>query len=502
MKYSSRQQEVIRTKGNLVVSASAGSGKTATMVKKIISEIEENSTHQVIAAVTFTIKAAQEIKDRIKINANIHFIGTNNSFAIEEIIKPFIKDVYGSEYNQDLNTDYSCRIDNFSEGLERIKEDALLCSFNDNRKNFIFELALDILKKSKACKLYLKAKYFKIYIDEYQDCDKDMHKLFMYICDTLKIETFVVGDEKQSIYMWRGAFPMAFRGLWGKENFKHLVMEENYRSCMQIQNYSNILCENTRHLYKPLAVNGHIELIVCDNNIKQITQKITASLDVSKNFALLRHTRANTKRYAQALRDNGIDCVYIPPIPIAEITTRTAWLYMAIAKFIVLKRYSVYDFYYEIPAESSNDKHRISEIEEKLKAIESQKNNKENLRKEVEKFADYLGYESKESHIDKLFDTLNNRECHVAFELEKQQNVAITFHSSKGLEYDQVVVFAEDYTLFNEESIYNHYVAVTRAKSKVIIVYEKNRAVSYRTKLQELLKSANLDFKDVVDIVR
>ncbi|RKJ48335.1 hypothetical protein D7X25_20935 [bacterium 1XD42-8] len=37
-----------------------------------------------------------------------------------------------------------------------------------------------------------------------------MHKLFMYLCDTLKIETFVVGDEKQSIYIWRGAYPFDY----------------------------------------------------------------------------------------------------------------------------------------------------------------------------------------------------------------------------------------------------------------------------------------------------
>lgn len=63
---------------------------------------------------------------------------------------------------------------------------------------FIFQLALEILQKSTACQLYLKAKYFKIYVDEYQDCDKDMHALFMYICEILNIDTFVVGDEKQS----------------------------------------------------------------------------------------------------------------------------------------------------------------------------------------------------------------------------------------------------------------------------------------------------------------
>ena len=37
-------------------------------------------------------------------------------------------------------------------------------------------------------KSLFQAKYFKIYIDEYQDCDKSMHKFFMYLCDELKIQ--------------------------------------------------------------------------------------------------------------------------------------------------------------------------------------------------------------------------------------------------------------------------------------------------------------------------
>ena len=112
-------------------------------------------------------------------------------------------------------------------------------------------MAQEIVENSSACRLYLQAKYFKIYIDEYQDCDKSMHKFFMYLCDELNIETFVVGDEKQSIYIWRGAYPEAFKSIWNKPNFKKIFMGDNFRSCQQIQNYSNLLCDETRSLYNP-----------------------------------------------------------------------------------------------------------------------------------------------------------------------------------------------------------------------------------------------------------
>lgn len=99
MTLSISQNEIVSSKGNMIVSASAGTGKTYTMVSKIAYELEQNHTHKVIAAITFTIKAAKEIKNRLKIDTTDHFIGTNNSFVIEEIIKPFIRDVYGLEYN-------------------------------------------------------------------------------------------------------------------------------------------------------------------------------------------------------------------------------------------------------------------------------------------------------------------------------------------------------------------------------------------------------------------
>lgn len=81
MSLTSVQQQIIDTPGNLIVRASAGTGKTHTMVAKIAAEIDRNHSHKAIAAITFTIKAAQEIKDRLPIDISRHFIGTNNSFT-------------------------------------------------------------------------------------------------------------------------------------------------------------------------------------------------------------------------------------------------------------------------------------------------------------------------------------------------------------------------------------------------------------------------------------
>lgn len=497
MKLSPVQKEIVETSGNLIVRASAGTGKTFTMVNKIAKEIDDNHTHKVIAAITFTIKAAQEIKDRLSVDISQHFIGTNNSFVIEEVIKPFMKDVYGADFDLDMSTDYSVKVNTFEEGIEKVKNEGILCSYKDNKRNFIFDLAQIIVKRSLACRLYLQAKYFKIYIDEYQDCDESMHNFFMYLCDKLNIETFIVGDEKQSIYIWRGAYPEAFKDIWTKSNFKKKFMGNNFRSCQQIQNYSNLLCDETRDLYSPTDnIDNIVWLSSTDANW---ATKVMSNIDPDKSLALLRFSNRDAKNGAEKLTTNGLECIYIPQIPIADITTETAWLYTAIAKYFILEKYSVYDVISEIPVEGNESRKTVSTIKKLLSKIEENINDESLFSSSVTALAKYLGYDTRPEHIDKLFDTICDSSYHVAFEPDKYKHIATTFHSSKGLEFEQVIIFAEDYSLKDMPSIYNHYVAATRAKNKLIIVKLNNYyANCFQNNLQNIFSKSGHNIEDVV----
>lgn len=499
MKLSPIQEKIVTAPGNLIVRASAGTGKTHTMVAKIATEIENNHTHKVIAAITFTIKAAQEIKDRLAVDISQHFIGTNNSFAIEEIIKPFMKDVYGTDFDLDISTDYSIKVITFQDGIEQIRTNAILCSYTDDKKNFIFDLAQYILERSFACRLYLLAKYFKIYIDEYQDCDKAMHKLFMYICDELHIATFVVGDEKQSIYIWRGAYPEAFKSIWEKANFGKIFMRDNFRSCQQIQNYSNLLCEETRSLYRPLDNLENIVWITTTDTTW--ISEVLKNIDYGKRSALLRFRNADAQMGAELITAAGMECVFIPQTPIADITTDAAWLYSAIAKYSIIKQYSVYDFISEIPVEGNDNRKTTASIKLYLKKISdaATNKNKKDFSESTNKLAKYTGYVTKPDHIEKLYNTISNTKYHVAFEPDKYRHIAITFHSSKGLEFEQVIVFAEDYQLSNIASICNHYVAVTRGKNKLVIVrLNKYKADCFQKNLDSLFAQSGVKIGDVV----
>ena len=497
MKFSPIQEEIIVIPGNLIVRASAGTGKTHTMVNKIAKEIEDNHTHKVVAAITFTIKAAHEIKDRLSVDIIQHFIGTNNSFAIEEIIKPFMKDVYGVDFDVDMSTDYADKVKTFQDGIDKIKNDGVLCSYQDSKKNFIFDLAQKIVEKSSVCKLYLQAKYFKIYIDEYQDCDKSMHKFFMYLCDELNIDTFVVGDEKQSIYIWRGAYPEAFKSIWEKPNFEKRFMGDNFRSCQQIQNYSNLLCAETRSLYNPTENLDNIIWIT--PTAADWAHEVISQMDTSKKSALLRFSNDNARLGANELTAAGIEHVYIPQTPIADITTDIAWLYSAVAKYMIIEKYSAYDLIAEIPVEGNESRKTVSAIKKLLNNVELSIMDEHSFFVAVKELAQYLGYSTRTDHLEKLFRTISDTSFHVAFEPDKYEHIAITFHSSKGLEFEQVIVFAEDYRLSDMPSIYNHYVAVTRARSKLTIVKLNNyNANCFQTNLARIFSESRLNIKDVV----
>ena len=497
------QKEIVEQTGNLIVRASAGTGKTHTMVSKIVYDIEHQHTHKVVAAITFTIKAANEIKERLTIDTTSHFIGTNNSFAIEEIIKPFMKDVFGKAYKLDMSTDYSVKVNTFAEGLKKIKDEQVLCSYVNSKENFIFQLALDILKRSKACQLYLQAKYFKIYVDEYQDCDKDMHALFMYICETLNIDTFVVGDEKQSIYMWRGAYPKAFMGIWDRQDFSKKFMRDNFRSCQQIQNYSNLLCDETRDLYKPVEDLSSV-IMVCATSTNWVSSVIPY-LDPNKKCALLRYRNADAEAGAKDLTDGNMEFTYIPQTPIADITTETAWLYDAVAKFFILPKYSAYDFRDEIPNEVVGNRRILNYIKKSLSVLEEciKQEDSSGFEKQIALMANYLGYETKSEHCDRLYRTIYDKRYHPAFNIDGLKRISITFHSSKGLEFEQIILFVSDYGLSNEQEIYNYYVATTRAKSKLIMVYINDdcNAAQFAKNINRILAESSLKMRDVATVV-
>ncbi|MBP1616164.1 MAG: ATP-dependent helicase, partial [Bacteroidetes bacterium] len=97
------------------------------------------------------------------------------------------------------------------------------------------------------------------------------------------------------------------------------------------------------------------------------------------------------------LSQQGMDCIYIPQIPIADITTDAAWLYSTVAKYMILNQYSVYDLITEIPVEGEASKKTVLVISDYLNNIEASLDTEDidDFEIQIQNLADYLGYSCK-----------------------------------------------------------------------------------------------------------
>lgn len=353
------RNQILESEGNIIISASAGTGKTYTTVMRIKLDVSKITNYQTYAAVTFTRKAAREIRERLGPNVGEGYIGTNDNFVLKEIIEPFMYDVYGSEYKKEIKPDFTTQnaIVGFQAGINKIKDSGFICKYRNNKKNFSFQLALDILKNSLAARRYLKSRYFRFYIDEYQDCDVDMHNLFIFICESLQIPLFVVGDIKQSIYGWRGAYSDGFKGLMQNSNFSCFNLWHNFRSNSSIQNYSNIFMEDVRKNIDP-KINFNNEIYSYRfQNESDATTFVTSWIDSSQNCSFLHFRRDSAEKWSGLLNNSGYDFVYIPASPLdnSDLESEHVWISRLLALYLLEDRFNEYDVFEEIPLPDSYD---------------------------------------------------------------------------------------------------------------------------------------------------
>lgn len=264
----------------LLVNAHVGSGKTTVLINKIMYlHFVKGVALQSMAVLTFTNKAAQEIKERIKrLNSNIEdedmkFFGTFHSVArtllsrvlpVEEL--GFTKDfsVVDPEevlelYDRVINENkYTVKYRNkLHKRLEKLKQGSFLYAnmkYDDDLREFY-----NALKKTKvksnvmefddlmdySVQLLQQNSYHPewIIIDEYQDCDK-VQQSFIDVLGKEKSKLFAVGDPNQIIYSWRGSNLGVFEDFKARYNAKELTLPINYRSTSNIINAAKSLLES------------------------------------------------------------------------------------------------------------------------------------------------------------------------------------------------------------------------------------------------------------------
>ncbi|HEY8889344.1 MAG TPA: UvrD-helicase domain-containing protein [Clostridium sp.] len=493
------RDESLETQGNIVISASAGTGKTHTIIERILRDNEKINTYKTYAAITFTRKASKEIKNRMGIGIRNGFIGTNDNFILQEVIQPFIRDAYGEEYNKRLTPDFSNEraSNSYSELLNIVKsnEEGFVCKYKNPKKNFGFELALNILKESHVAKRYLKSKYFRIYVDEYQDCDQDMHKFFLYLSKILEIPLFLVGDIKQSIYEWRGGYPEGFKNLINNETrFSHFELKHNFRSNKQIQNYSNIFIDEVRSYYTHCDNIDEVKYIEpgIDDN-EEILDFIKLWCDNNKTIAFLVRKNVDGESFANYFKENNIEMTYIPRSPLDDqsLESNHIWISRCLAFYLLQKNYSEHSFYDEIPMPET---YKIKDLKIRLERIKSIwiDNNLQEFQKQcIDLYiylADSIVEEKCKKEIQVLINTLSDSKYIVTYNQHLYKHILTTIHSSKGLQYDQVIILAGDYFYGNKFEEQLHYVAVSRAKEKLLILLNNDL---YLEKISECITKVN-----------
>ncbi len=490
------REQIITSNGNIAVSASAGTGKTYTTIQKILYEMQRERTFKTFAAITFTRKVAKEIQVRLGGNKE-GFVGTNDNFILQEVIRPFMYDVYGREYKKELKPDYSSgnRIRAFEDGIKKIGDTGFICKYFENKKNFTFQLGLDILKKSEAARLYLTSKYYRIYIDEYQDSDYDMHSFFQYIYKELDIALFIVGDLKQSIYGWRGGYIDGFKTILRDKNFQVFELKHNFRSVIGIQNYANIFMSEVRENFIRQDFDNSVWCFAYKKQNYALAE-IKHWVDGGKNCAFLIRRNSDGKEWAQKLEKMGLDFVYIPSSPLdnSELESEHIWIARVLADYLLKESYSEYDFYDEIP---NSDAYNFSYIRRMLEQLEKSNGGYEDIKEKVYMLYKYFGYDySKkiDKEIETLFEVTCDEQYRPTYNSEKYNHVVLTVHAAKGLEYKQVIVLAENFNLDNAEDCNLHYVAVTRPEERLLVLcncmnqYGKEYCKKIKSNVEEMNK--------------
>ncbi len=362
-----QKEGVLHTEGPLLILAGAGSGKTRVITHKIAYLIEEKRVFPSnILAITFTNKAAKEMKERVEgllkgrvediwmgtfhsmcvriLRREIESIGYKRNFSIYDSLdqKTLVKECI-TEKNLNKETFQEKPIINI---ISSLKDDMIDPDdyINENYKDYyrrnvgeIYGLYEEKLKKNNALDfddLILKtvfllksderirekyqSKFEYIFVDEYQDTNKSQYELIKYLSGKHG-NICVVGDEDQSVYGWRGAdirnilnFERDFKGA------EVIKLEQNYRSTGNILDVANsIIKNNTERKGKKLWTakeRGQYATLKINFDEKEeanfVTQKVIDLIEEGKykygDFVILYRTNAQSRSFEETFIRNSI----------------------------------------------------------------------------------------------------------------------------------------------------------------------------------------------------
>ncbi|EMA6343764.1 DNA helicase PcrA [Bacillus cytotoxicus] len=289
-----QQKAVQTTEGPLLLMAGAGSGKTRVLTHRIAYLLGEKGVAPWnILAITFTNKAAREMRERIDtlvgpeaediwistfhsmcvriLRRDIDRIGINRNFTILDasdqltVVKKIMKERnidpkkfdprsilarISNAKNELLSAEKYAKQISIADPFEKLSSDV----YTEYQKRLLKNNSLDfddlimttihLFERVPEVLEFYQRKFQYIHVDEYQDTNRAQYMLVNKLAARFK-NLCVVGDSDQSIYRWRGADIsniLSFEKDY--ENAKVILLEQNYRSTKNILNAANAVIEN------------------------------------------------------------------------------------------------------------------------------------------------------------------------------------------------------------------------------------------------------------------
>ena len=354
---------VLQTEGAVLVLAGAGSGKTRVLTTRIAYIVEEKRVPpEAILAITFTNKAANEMKERLSrytdvsrmwvctihsmcvriIRMYADEIGVQPNFSIyseterNNIIKKSFQecdfegeqllksvkyhignakmlglepDEYAEEYAHEREIDEIVKV--YKRHQKHLKENNAL-DFDD-----LLNETRNLLKRSEDARNYLGGRFRYILVDEFQDTNAVQYEIIRYLASVYG-NLFAVGDDDQSIYGWRGA--QIENILNFEKDFKEakvFKLERNYRSTKHILKLANAVIQNnanrkSKTLWTENEEGAHAKVYESEEEsgeARYIAQTIAGLLRQGyrySDFAILMRINALTRSFEQEFTGDGI----------------------------------------------------------------------------------------------------------------------------------------------------------------------------------------------------
>jgi len=359
-----------KTKGAMLVLAGAGSGKTRVITNKIAHMLcnEKIAAHR-ICAVTFTNKAAREMRERVQtvvpqfeadadtrgliistfhslglrlIQSELQKLGLRKGFSILDghdaaaIVRDLMKQA-GAAENLEAGP-LLHQISNWKSSLispdqaEQQSEDdlslftarlyrdyqRLLRAYNAVDFDDLVSLPVELLRQHQDVRDKWQHRIRHMLVDEYQDTNGSQYELMKLLVGPVGNFT-VVGDDDQSIYAWRGAQPENLLNL--KQDFPHLEvvkLEQNYRSTSRILRAANTVIDNNPHifdkkLWSEIEGGDPIRVIPTRNTddeaFRVVTEIVSQKIRLGTSygsFAILYRSNHQARLFEGALRERNV----------------------------------------------------------------------------------------------------------------------------------------------------------------------------------------------------